>query len=134
MYRFQEKPKDKSPHPIWRGIGCILVVVILMMSYATADLLIQENFHQGWVVLPPYLNLPLSIPSVSIPSVGTTPAINISYFFANLTVTLVLALMLFTIISIIYSIFYRASGGGRPGPMDAAQIKRRGKQRKLRRE
>jgi len=134
MYRFQEKPKDKSPHPIWRGIGCILVVVILMMSYATADLLIQENFHQGWVVLPPYLNLPLSIPSVSIPSVGTTPAINISYFFANLTVTLVLALMLFTIISIIYSIFYRASGGGRPGPMDAAQIKRRWKQRKLRRE
>ena len=134
MYRFQEKPKDKSPHPIWRGIGCILVVVILMMSYATADLLIQENFHQGWVVLPPYLNLPLSIPSVSIPSVGTTPAINISYFFANLTITLILALMLFTIISIIYSIFYRASGGGRPSPMGAAQIKRRGKQRKLRRE
>ena len=134
MYRFQEKPKDKDPHPIWRGFGCILVVVILMMSYATADLLIQENFHQGWVVLPPYLYLPLSIPSVPIPSVGTTPAINISYFFANLTVTLVLALMLFTIISIIYSIFYRASGGGRPGPMDAAQIKRRWKQRKLRRE
>jgi len=134
MYRFQEKPKDKSPHPIWRGIGCILVVVILMMSYATADLLIQENFHQGWVVLPPYLNLPLSIPSVSIPSVGLTPAINISYFFANLTVTLILALMLFTIISIIYSIFYRASGGGRPGPMDVAPIKRSGKQRKLRRE
>ncbi|MCJ7531176.1 MAG: hypothetical protein MUO64_09120 [Anaerolineales bacterium] len=134
MYRFQEKPKDKSPHPIWRGFGCILVVVILMMSYATADLLIQENFHQGWVVLPPYLNLPLSIPSVSIPSVGTTPAINISNLFVNLVVTIVLALLLFTIISIVYSIVYRASGGGRPGPMDAAPIKRRGKQRKLRRE
>ena len=134
MYRFQEKPKDKGPHPIWRGFGCILVVVILMMSYATADLLIQENFHQGWVVLPPYLNFPLSIPSVPIPSVGTTPAINISNLFVNLVVTIVLALLLFTIISIVYSIVYRASGGGRPGPMDAAPIKRRGKQRKLRRE
>jgi hypothetical protein len=134
MYRFQEKPKDKSPHPIWRGIGCILLIVIPMISYTAADLLVQENFRQGWVILPPYLNLPLSIPSISIPSVGITPAINISYFFANLTVTVVFALILFTIISIVYSIVYRASGGGRPGPMDAAPIKRSGKKRKLRRE
>lgn len=134
MYRVQEKPKDKGSHPIWRGIGCILFFAILTISYMAADFLVQRNFRQGWVVLPPYLILPLSFPSIIIPYIVTTPAITIPYFFINLTVTVVLAGLLFTIISIFYSIVYRAAGGGRPGPMDAAPIKRRGKQRKLRRE
>ena len=135
MYRFQGKPKEKGPHSVWRGIGCILVVVILVMSYAAADLLVQGNYRQGWVQIPSYLMSPLSIPSITIPKVGITPIINISNFFINLAITIVFALMLFAVFSIIYSIVYRATGGGRPGPTDVPPIRRKGgKRRKLRRE
>ena len=30
-------------HPIWRGIGCFMMVLIPVMSYAGAVLLVEEN-------------------------------------------------------------------------------------------
>ena len=36
----KEQPKVMRPHPVWRGIGCVLMVAIPVFAFVLADLLI----------------------------------------------------------------------------------------------
>ena len=43
QYEKQVKEGPKSSHPIWRGIGFLLMGLIAVMSYAGANLLVEAN-------------------------------------------------------------------------------------------
>jgi len=107
-------------HPIWQGIGCLLMILIPIMAYAGAVLLVQANLSQGWVPIGTEL-----AQTVNIPNVGS-----IDYLFANLLVAAILAMLGFGLLVAIYALVYKAVGPSYLGPLDADPIRRRPKKRK----
>jgi len=46
------KKEKKQEHPIWRGIGCILIIVIPVFSFFAASLLIDNRQYFSWIIIP----------------------------------------------------------------------------------
>jgi hypothetical protein len=44
--------KTKAPHPIWQGIGCLMFIIVPIISYALADVTIQAGVKAHWSLLP----------------------------------------------------------------------------------
>ena len=99
-------------HPIWRGIGCLLILIIPIMAIAGAILVVQENARRRWVPIPAELSQ-----SIDLPLFGTVDS-----FLAVIIVALLLALIGFGAVTIIYSIVYSLIGPPRYGPQDAPPI------------
>lgn len=106
-------------HPIWRGIGCLLLVLIPILSYAGAVLLVQENLLQGWIFLPREL-----VQTVNLPAIGPVP-----FLLANLVTALLLSLLGFGVLTALYSLLYKLVGPSKYGPMDAPPQRRSGRMR-----
>ena len=103
-YWEQKKPlKNKGPHPIWMGIGFLLLIIIPGISWAASLLLIDEDLKTGWVRITPDMIAP-----------GADPML-----YAKIFLTIVISLILFTLIYVIYFIIYRFIGPKRYGPLDA---------------
>lgn len=43
----------RPPHPIWMGVGCLLVVGLPAVGYLAAEWFLQANYVNHWVYLPP---------------------------------------------------------------------------------
>ncbi len=54
--RYSNQPKtrneQKQAHPIWRGVGFGLMVLLPIISYATALILIGMNNTERWIMIP----------------------------------------------------------------------------------
>jgi hypothetical protein len=107
-------------HPIWRGIGCILMLIIPVMAYAGAVMLVEANFTQRWVPVPADLAR-----TISIPMIGAVPNL-----YANLIVTAILALFGYGIMTIVFSLFYGMVGPPRYGPLDSPPVRERPRRRR----
>jgi hypothetical protein len=101
-------------HPIWQGIGCLMLILIPIMSYAGAVLLVQANAEQGWLPMPRELSQ-----SVVIPLLGSVKS-----FYAVAIMTVLLMIIGFGVITILYSIIYSMVGPPRLGPLDAPPVRR----------
>ena len=96
-------------HPVWQGIGCVLMFIVPVISYAAAVLVVQENVKQNWVPMPVELIRPVQIPDFG----------SVDYLFANLLVAAMLTILIFTVMFAGYSLLYRSVGPSQYGPMDA---------------
>jgi len=112
----KERPWDV--HPIWRGIGCILIILIPIMAYAGAVVLIRENTENNWVSLPRELTVSYVIPYLGF-------RIN----FADIAATILLMFIGFGVLVVIYAFIYRLIGPPRYGPLDSPPIKRKPRKR-----
>lgn len=92
--QYERRIKDDSerPHPIWRGLGFLLMAVIAVMSYAGANLLVEANKTKGWVRVPAEIQ----------GGVPWAPDL-----FAELIVAFFLTFVGFGVLTIVYSILYR---------------------------
>jgi hypothetical protein len=102
------KNKNQGPfpwrvHPIWRGIGLLLMVIIPFISLGITDMLLPLLDQP----LPDYL-----AQAVTIPGIG-----DVETFYARAVLTSILSIALFFIISILFSIVYSLSGGYRDEDM-----------------
>lgn len=113
--RAQSMPRPWEIHPAWRGIGCILMVIIPVMAYAGAVLLIQANFRNGWIALPQLMVRP-----VFVPQVGTIP-----HLYGTLATAVILALAGFAVLTIIYAVMYNLAGPPKYGPVDSPPYRRK---------
>ncbi len=54
---FSEKPPSKGTampvHPVWRGIGFIMIILIPALSYVATLRLLELNGQKGWYPIPP---------------------------------------------------------------------------------
>jgi hypothetical protein len=119
LYSRRPTPK-KSPwkvHPVWRGIGCLMIVIIPVMSYAGAALLVDENMRQAWVPVPGEF-----MHNMRIPYIGTIP-----HMIATLIVTFLLILIGFGVLMVVYTLMYRMMGASNLGPLDAPPERRQRK-------
>lgn len=116
--------KEKSAiHPVWRGIGCLMVVIIPLMAFAAAAILMDANAENGWVEIPRDLQRLPDLDRLA----GSLPDWIIVDFYAKVLVAVVFAFLLFGVFTVIYSLVYRMGGGYRPSPVDAPPIRKKTK-------
>ncbi len=128
------EPRDLTPrdtiHPIWRGIGFLMIVITPIMAGAGAMVLLDLARQQGWPImreLGGYLKFPeifYQTPGISslayrISAIPALPAI-ITFFLG-------LLLVFSGVLSFIYAVIYRLIGPPRYTPLDAPAPKVRTK-------
>lgn len=118
--RRAERPKQRGIHPVWQGIGCVLMLIVPVFSYAVADALVEYGVPKGWPIPTSWLLPPEFYPWMF----KLTGLAKILYFLisirhikANLVITLVLLVIFGGIMSVIYSLMHRMFGPPRD-PMD----------------
>lgn len=114
----RERRKRRALNPAWRGVGCILVVVIGALAWLFADWFLQANAINGWVFLPREALNPPGLPA---------------FFGGGMLVRIVLAILAmilsFTVINFIYAMAFPIQ----PGETDVAPLKRDRSKRPTRR-
>lgn len=112
--RSRRDKRDRQIHPIWRGIGCILLVLIPVMAFAGTSLILDANTTNNWFIVPYELQGPLQYP----------------YLYAKLAGTLLLSVLGFGVLVSFYALIYSIIGPPKYGPLDAPpprKVKRRRK-------
>jgi len=119
-YSRESKKPPTDPEPIWRGVGCLLIFLIPIFSYALADVLVATNILGKFRVIPP-ANLIRPIPLPFILPFGLHALTGLTIVFA-----LALIVIMFALFTILYSLLFRPP----KDPYEVAQPKRRPKKRR----
>lgn len=111
----ERRAKRGQIDPIWRGVGCIMVVVLALAGYLFADWFINANAGNNWIYIPSVLLYP--------------PYSFLGFLNGGVIVKLVVAglflLFSYAIINFAFAILFPI----RPGEKDAPPLKR-GRKRK----
>jgi hypothetical protein len=114
--------KASEPHPVWRGIGCLIIILLPIISYALADATIQIGINAHWSFLPYELigapRFPDFVWKYWQLAALAGPITKIDNLYANLMLTGIYAIVLGGLTSLGYSIVYRYIGPPRYGPQD----------------
>jgi len=125
-------PKRNQVHPVMRGIGCIMMVIIPIISYIGSDLLISSGF--GSQVIPQawygHIQFPPLLMKLSGPAVVLGYLSNINHLAANLVVTVVIVIVVGGFMSILYGYIFSIFGPPKYGPTDEPPIRRKVKRYK----
>jgi hypothetical protein len=120
-----QKPSGElgRQHPIWRGIGCLLMVLVPVISYAAADVS-MEYYLCPRNLVPRDLIFTIQAPELIarfLPGLayGFNKFLGNPYLPATLLLTLFFILVLGGFFSFFYAVMYRMSAPTRYGPMDA---------------
>src|SRR5688572_3104846 len=122
--KFQRK-RPESPykiHPAWTGIGCLMIVIVPIMSWAASVELIKLAKAQGWPVmrqLSGYVRLPEALYTTPILDRVANYISSIPDFSALALFFLVILLLLSGILSFTYAAVYRVIGPPRYTSEDA---------------
>lgn len=120
---FQRKVATRSegPHVIWRGIGCLIMLIVPAISIAAGITTIKFGVAHNWAI-PYQLLLAVRLPDFFYKSSGLIaifyPLTQIPYLYAYLITSLLYILLIGGVISVIYAFIYRAIGPSRYGPLD----------------
>ena len=122
----KEKPRVVGVHPVMRGIGCIMIVVVPILSYGIAVLLVNYGFSHGWPIPPNWYGHP-TIHPLLLKLQGLRPIWDFllvqNNLIANLIFTVAIMVIIGGIMSIIYGYMYTLFGPPRYGPMDVPPIR-----------
>lgn len=116
----QPPPPPTSLHPIWRGFGCMISLIIPIISYAGSFMLIDTGSQLGWPIPYQLMGHPAISPllwkiNALVPLWVFIQSQNNLY--AILALALLFTIILETLISIVYALMYRSSVP-RYGPLD----------------
>ncbi|MFZ1042287.1 MAG: hypothetical protein WCA79_21535 [Anaerolineales bacterium] len=119
------KPQIERPHPVWRGIGCILMIVVPIISFGLAELTIQSNWAQQYV--PYQLMGFIVMPAILWKPGFLNPILAFIQGVPNLSGVLVFFFLYLIVIGAFVSVgnayLYKTLGPPRYGPQDAPQPK-----------
>ena len=93
---------DKRVHPIWRGIGFLLMIILPIIAYYSTLALLERNAQYQWIEISRdlYVNAPDPLIGVKI------------------GLTIVLVFIFYALFTTIGFILYRLFGSPRYGPLD----------------
>jgi len=104
-------------NPVWRGVGCLLVVAIGALGFLFANWFLVQNAINGWVYLPPEVINP------NVRGIGNFLA---GGNLVRFVVALTFLLFAFAFVNFLYAIFFPVQ----PGEYDLPTPKRRRKPRR----
>ncbi len=120
--KYQRKPIPKpEQNPIWRGIGCLLIIIVPIMAYALMMVTLQPLIGSG--IVPEELRGYAQFPPWAL----TTPVIrNIAFFlggindlYLKLTSFFVILVLMTALSSLAYTMIFQVIGPPRYSSMDA---------------
>ena len=120
----QRRNRTEAPQTpaIWRGIGCLLGVVIPIISWVLAVVTVRVAYAAGWPLPYQLLGYP-TLPLVLWKAPGLVPLLAYIQSQQNLYAVIAVAFTYVIIagasMSLIYAIVYRFVGPSRYGPYDA---------------
>jgi len=121
-------PRDQGVHPVMRGIGCILMIVVPILAYGAAILLVNYGAARGWPIPPSWFGA-LTVHPLLWKLRGLEPVLlflqSQNNLEANLVFAALLTLVIGGIISIIYGYLYTIFGPPKYGPHDEPPIRGR---------
>lgn len=117
----KELPAKREVHPVWRGIGCLIMIISPVISWAAASLLLEVAKLQKWPFvyeLGGYLRFPdifYQIPGVLV----VANYISSIVYLKALLLFFVLMLIAFSgVFAVLNAILYRAFGPPRYTRLD----------------
>jgi hypothetical protein len=108
-------------HPIWRGVGFALIILIPVISYFAGLILIEENSLHNYVSIPPDLIPPNSLqilPNLIIP-------IGDPMLIVKIIITIAISFVIYMVFMLITFLSYRLFGLARYGPTDPPPPRRK---------
>lgn len=108
--------------PVWTGIGCLMIIIVPVMSWAGAEEFIKLARAQNWAFingLGGYVRLPDVLYGLPVISIGANFISSVPDFMAVAVFFTVILLVLFGILSMVYAMIYRLIGPPRYTSMDA---------------
>jgi hypothetical protein len=126
-YKANEKRVIRGQvHPVMRGIGCILFVIVPILSYGVGVILVNLGIQKGWPIPPNWLGTP-SIHPLLLKLQGMLPVYNFIYRQTNLTANIIfaiaIAVVIFGVMSILYGFMFKLMGPPQYGPTDEPPIR-----------
>ena len=115
-------PRNRDVHPLMRGIGCIMIIIVPILAYGTAILLVNYGASRGWPIPPNWLGTPTFHPLLwRLQGLATVLTFLQSQtnLFANLVFAIAITVVVGGIMSMIYGYIYTLFGPPRYGPTDA---------------
>jgi hypothetical protein len=114
--------KPKEPHPIWRGIGCLMMVIVPAISILIGNGIVKYALDNHWRLPPQLLGYP-QLPDIIYKSSGLKaifiPLARIPNLYAYILASIICIMLISTVISMIYAVVYRIANPYRYGPLDA---------------
>jgi hypothetical protein len=121
QYQKKTPPKPTQPHPIWRGIGCLMMILVPFMSYAAGVLTVNYALQQGYPLPYQLLGAP-TLPAFiwQNPTLAYlfAPLLRWENLYAHLTFALVYVVLFGSILAFVYALIYRFVGPPRYTPLD----------------
>jgi hypothetical protein len=111
----KDEDKPKEMHPIWRGIGCVMLVLIPLISYAAALVVLQEGPKRGWT----------SFITNEMMAPGADP-----FLYVKIGLTVVFMVILYMVFILFSFLIERMVGGSGYGPLDVKPEAYKGKEYK----
>jgi hypothetical protein len=112
----RERAKKRRLHPVWRGVGCFMIVGLGLAAYFIAGWFIEQNAIQNWIFLPPEI---ISPPYATFLPPGSVLQLVVAFFAL---------LFSYGLISLLYAILFPIE----LGETDVAPLKKSDIQRKRR--
>jgi len=129
---YKKPPRKKEMNPLWRGVGCLLMITIPLISYFVTYTLLQEAKRR--YLVPPDLLGYIKFPNwvFDIPILNTLARFigSLQDIWAMLLFFFAVLFVLSGLISLIYSAVYQVMGPPRYGEYDAPPPRWRGKETK----
>jgi hypothetical protein len=122
-YRREEKSREKETNPVWRGIGCILILITPIVSFAIANEIMLSGTVQNYIFLPSTLRRTVTLPLLEV---------GVPYFYGTLALSVAVMVTMFAFFFVVYSFLYRALGPSPYGPTDVPPVRPRRKVKKSR--
>ncbi len=120
--RKSRPPRRNEPHPIWRGIGCVIILFVPVLSYILSTIAVDYALKSGIQIPAGLLGSPVMpdwlfvVPGL----VGFLNWIESQYnLYAYLLMALFFAVALGGVMSLVYAILYRIAGPPRYTELDA---------------
>jgi len=119
-----EREKKRRMNPVWRGVGCFLMVVLAVGGYLFSNWFLTQNYVNRWIYLPPQVIFP---PITAVPPI--LRSLVAPLFGPGVLVSLVVAFLFLIFAYVFLSIAYSIAFPIRPGEHDAPPLKRERRRR-----
>lgn len=120
------KEAPKGPHPIWNGLGCLMLVIVPLISIGISVMVMNIVEANQWPFPKQLLGYP-SLPDFLF-STNALASIfgvvrSVRNLYAYIALTLLISMILGGFVSFLYSLVYRLVGPSKYGPTDAPPVK-----------
>lgn len=127
-YQRIEEKRPTGLNPVWRGIGCLMAIVLPTVSYFSSLELVKVGLDKGWPIprgLLGFVEFPAWVWKYHVTTNILNPIASYPNFYAILVFTIVILILLSGIFSVLYAFIYRLVGPPQYSEVDAPPLKGR---------